>query len=237
MARGDDEKGRFSCRIQNKKLYLHHAPGLFRPRSCTAMPLCGQRFLKPLYVMRKDLGVKPYLFPMPVLMIATYDEEGNVDVMNMAWGGICANKLVALNLDADHKTTKNIRLRKAFTVSIADREHMREADWFGIASGNDTPDKFERTGMHAVKSNFVDAPVIEEFPVTLECELVFDSNENDGPHLYGEIKNVSADERVMTGGRVDPALLHALVFDQFRGDYYVVGERVGKAWREGKALE
>lgn len=187
--------------------------------------------------MRKDLGVKPYLFPMPVLMVASYDEDGRVDVMSMAWGGICANNLVALNIDADHKTTANIRRRRAFTVSIADRMHLQEADYFGIASANDVPDKFERTRMHAVKSRFVDAPVIEEFPVTLECELVYDSDENAGPHLYGEIKNVSVDERLIVNGRVDPSRIEALVFDQFRGDYYVVGARVGKAWKDGRVFE
>lgn len=186
--------------------------------------------------MRKDLGVKPYLFPMPVLMVASYGDNDKIDVMNMAWGGICAHDLVALNLDASHKTTENIRKRKAFTVSVADFAHMKEADFFGIASGNDTPDKFERTGFHAVKSKFVDAPVIEEFPLTLECELVHDTDEHNGPHIYGRIKNVSVDERVMTDNRIDPVKLQALVFDSFRGDYYVVGDRVGKAWKEGKEL-
>ena len=112
--------------------------------------------------MLKDLGVQPYVFPMPVLMIATYGEDGKVDVMNMAWGGICAENMVALNLDEDHKTSENIKKRGAFTLSIADVAHIEEADFFGIASGNKMADKFERTGMHAVKSAHVDAPVIED---------------------------------------------------------------------------
>lgn len=186
--------------------------------------------------MKKDLGVKPYLFPMPVLMIATYNDDGSVDVMNMAWGGICAHDLVALNLDADHRTTKNILKRKAFTVSIASANLMREADFFGIVSANDNPRKFELSGLHAVKSTRVDAPIVEEFPVTLECELESYSDDHEGPHIYGRIKNVCVDESVMRDGRVDASLVGALVFDQFGGNYYVVGEKVGKAFSVGKEI-
>lgn len=100
--------------------------------------------------MLKDLGVKPYAFPMPVLMIATYGEDGKVDVMNMAWGGICAENMVALNIDEDHKTSENIKKRGAFTLSVADVPHLKEADFFGIATGNKMADKFERSGLHAV---------------------------------------------------------------------------------------
>ena len=121
--------------------------------------------------MKKDLGVKPYTFPMPVLMIATYGANGTVDVMNMAWGGVCAENMVALNIDEDHKTAENIKARGAFTLSIADIPHIKEADFFGIATGNKMADKFERTGYHAAKSAHVNAPIIEEFPVVMECEL------------------------------------------------------------------
>lgn len=121
--------------------------------------------------MKKDLGVKPYLFPMPVLMISTYNEDGTVDVMNMAWGGICAQNMVSLNIDEDHKTSENIKKRGAFTLSIADIPHMEAADFFGIASGNKMADKFQRSGLTAVKSEKVDAPIVEEFPLTLECRV------------------------------------------------------------------
>lgn len=97
----------------------------------------------------KDLGVKPYVFPMPVALIATYNDDGTVDVMNMAWGGICEADKVALNLDGGHRTTENIRRRRAFTLSLPDVAHIAEADYFGIASANDVPDKFERTGLTA----------------------------------------------------------------------------------------
>lgn len=187
--------------------------------------------------MKKDLGVKPYLFPMPVLMIATYDEDGKVDVMNMAWGGICANNMVSLNIGERHKTSKNIKNRKAFTLSIADIPHLEAADYFGIASGNTTSDKFERSGLHAVASNKVDAPIIEEFPITLECKVVEDKDEVYGHHVLGEIVNVLADESVLDeNGKVDPSKLNAFIFDQFQNGYYAIGEKVGQAWNSGMPL-
>ncbi|MCF0230580.1 MAG: flavin reductase [Parasporobacterium sp.] len=135
--------------------------------------------------MKKSLGVKPYLFPMPVLMIATYDENGTVDVMNMAWGGICSDNMVALNIFEGHKTSENIKNRKAFTISVADIDHMAEADFFGMVSASDDIRKFERTGMHALKSENVDAPIIEEFPLTLECKVVEAVNTPSGfPEIH-----------------------------------------------------
>ena len=187
--------------------------------------------------MRKNLGVVPAVYPMPVLMVAAYDENGKVNVMNAAWGMISAMDKISLFIDEDHKTTKNIRQVKAFTVSLADLDHMKEADYFGIASGNKINDEFERTGMHAEKSAFVNAPVITEFPVTLECELA-EIVETDNLHaVVGKIINVSADERVLgENGKVDVSKLNALIFDQFQAGYYISGERVGNAWREGKGL-
>ena len=188
-------------------------------------------------MMKKDLGVHPYLFPMPVLMIATYDENEKVDVMNMAWGGICAENMVALNIDEDHKTMKNIRKRMAFTLSIADVPHLKEADFFGIATGNTMEDKFERSRLTAVKSGRVDAPVVEEFPLTLECKVVEIQNDCGHNRVVGEIVNVLADERVLDAkGKVDPVKLNAFIFDQFQNGYYAVGEKVGQAWQSGAGL-
>lgn len=187
--------------------------------------------------MKKDLGVQPYLFPMPVLMIATYGEDDIVNVMNMAWGGICANNMVALNITETHKTAKNIKVRGAFTLSIADIDHIKQADFFGIASGNKMVDKFERSGLHAVKSNKVDAPVVEEFPITLECKVVEIQNDKHGFRVLGEIVNVLADEKVLDEkGKVSPEKLNAFVFDQFQNGYYAIGEKVGQAWSSGKEL-
>ena len=185
--------------------------------------------------MKKSLGVHPYLFPMPVLMIATYDENGTVDVMNMAWGGICDENKVALNISEGHKTAKNIKAKGAFTISIADIENLAEADFLGMASGNKMPDKFERSGLHAVKSENVDAPVVEEFPVTLECKVLQIQTDDEGFRVVGEIVNVLADEKVLNAeGKVDPTKVNAFIFDQFQSGYYAIGEKVGQAWSSGE---
>ncbi len=187
--------------------------------------------------MKKELAVKPYLFPMPVLMIATYNDDGSVDVMNMAWGGICAENMVSLNIGEEHKTSKNIKKRGAFTISIADTAHLEAADFFGIASGNTMSDKFERSGLTATKSQKIDAPIIEEFPLTLECKVVEDKTEIYGHHVLGEIIGVLADEAVVDEkGRVDPSKLNAFVFDQFQSGYYAIGEKIGTAWQSGAHL-
>lgn len=187
--------------------------------------------------MKKDLGVLQAVYPMPVLMIATYDENGKVDVMNAAWGNICASDKIALFISEPHKTTKNIRKIKAFTVSIADQSHMDAADFFGIASGNDMEDKFERTGYTATKSDKVNAPVIDEFPLVMECELA-EIVETEHLHaVVGKIVNVAADEEVLDeNGKVDPAKLNALAFDNFQSGYYAMGEKAGQAWDAGKSL-
>lgn len=185
--------------------------------------------------MKKDLGVKPYLFPMPALMIATYGDNDKVDVMMMAWGGMCDSNMVALNINEDHKTTKNMKKRGAFTISIADVDHLAESDYFGMVSGNRVEDKFERTNMHAIKSEKVDAPIIEEYPITLECKVAGYENTMHGFRVIGEIVNVLADEKVLTEeGKVDPTKLNAVVFDQFQNGYYTIGEKVGTAWQAGK---
>ncbi len=181
-----------------------------------------------------NFGVKPYLFPMPVLMIATYCEDGRVDVMNMAWGGICDNNKVALNITESHMTAKNIKERGAFTISIADVDHLAESDFFGTASANRMPDKFERTGMHALKSSYVDAPVIEEYPVTLECQVASIQKDEEGFRVVGEIVNVLVDDKVLdANGKVDPTKINAFAFDQFQNGYYKIGEKVGDAWKSG----
>lgn len=187
--------------------------------------------------MRKNLEVQPAIFPMPVLMIAAYDENGVVNVMNAAWGTACDMDKIALVLDEEHKTTKNIKKVKAFTVSIADKAHIDGADFFGIASGNKMPDKFAKSGYHAEKSAFVNAPVITEFPVTLECELAEIVDTENLYAVIGKIVNVSADEKVLSeNGKIDPMKLNALIFDQFQSGYYVATEKVGQAWNAGKEM-
>lgn len=187
--------------------------------------------------MKKDLGVVPAVYPMPVLMVAAYDENGKVNVMNAAWGMICNMDKVALFIDEEHKTTQNILKTKAFTVSLADKAHMDVADFFGIATGNKMSDKFERTGYKAMKSSHVNAPIIEEFPVVMECELAEVVNNDSFYCIVGKIVNVAAEEKVLSeNGKVDPAKLEALIFDQFQHGYYVSGDKVGTAWNAGAAL-
>ena len=187
--------------------------------------------------MKKDLGVKPYVFPMPVLLISTYNADNTVDVMNMAWGGVCDSNMVALNIDEDHKTSQNIKERMAFTLSVADIPHIEAADFFGIASGNKMADKFERTGLHAVKSEHVDAPVITEYPLTLECEVVEMQSQPYGLRVLGKIVNGIADEKALDDtGKIDAGKLHAFVFDQMQNGYYAVGEKIGQAWHSGADL-
>ena len=185
----------------------------------------------------KAFGGKPYLFPMPVYMIGTYNEDGTVDSMPMAWGGICAETMVALNLEENHKTVANLKAKSAFTLSVPGIDTLVESDYMGIASANKFADKFERTGLHAVKSERVDAPVITEYPLTLECKVLEIQEQPYGLRVLGEIVNVLADEKVLDEqGRIDCGKLNTFLFDQMRSDYYAVGEICGKAWHSGAPL-
>ena len=184
--------------------------------------------------MAKAFGVKPYLLRSARLLIGTYNEDGTVDVMMMAWGGICAEDMVALNLEADHKTVANLRTRKAFTLAVPGTDTLRESDFFGIASSNKMADKFARSGLHAVKSTRVDAPIITEYPLTLECEVVEMQDQPYGLRVLGKIVNVLADEKVLDdAGKIDAGKLHAFAFDQMQNGYYAIGEKAGKAWHSG----
>lgn len=187
--------------------------------------------------MKKNIGVVPAVYPMPVLMVAAYDANGKVNVMNVAWGQICDMDKIILFIGEGKKTWLNIRDSKAFTVALADETHVDVADYFGIASGNKINDKFERTGYHAVKSDKVNAPIIEEFPVVMECELLDFLDTEHVSGIVGKIVNVKAEEDVLSeNGKVDPEKLHALMFDQFQNGYYSTGEKVATAWNAGKNL-
>ena len=187
--------------------------------------------------MRKDLGVKAAVFPMPVLMIATYDENGVVDVMNAAWGTVSDRDKVSLVLSESHKTVKNIKINKAFTVSLADVKNIKEADFFGMASGNTMPDKFEKSGMTAIKSGRVNAPIIDEFPVTMECELAEIVSTDNAYFIVGRILNTSVREDIIDeNGEVDIWKAGILTFNQFNRSYYLTGENAATAWDAGKEL-
>ena len=185
----------------------------------------------------KDFGVQPFLFPMPTYMICTYTEDDSVDSMAMAWGGICAENMVALNLEEDHKTVANLKARGAFTLSVPGTDTLVESDYMGLVSSNKVPDKFERTGLHAVKSSRVDAPVITEYPLTLECKVIEMQEQPYGLRVLGEIVNVLADEKILDDeGKIDGGKINAFLFDQVKFDYYKVGEICGKAWHSGAPL-
>ena len=187
--------------------------------------------------MRKKLNITEGIYPMPVLMVATYNEDGSVDVMNAAQGTMQKRDTVALNLTESHKTVQNIKKRGGFTVSIADAAHVTEADYFGIVSGNKEPHKFEKSGLTAEKSAAVDAPIITEFPICLECEFVEYQSNAYGVGVIGKVVNVTADESVMVGDKVDMSLVNAIAFDPYTHGYYKVTERVGEAFSDGNKLK
>ncbi|MCR1839929.1 flavin reductase family protein [Murimonas intestini] len=187
--------------------------------------------------MRKKLKITEGIFPMPVLMVATYNEDGSVNVMNAAWGTMQERGNVVLNLTETHKTVKNIKARGAFTVSIADAAHVVEADYFGVESGNRVLKKFENSGLTASRSEILDAPVINEFPLCLECEFIEYQNGKYGCGVIGKVVNVTADESVIADGKIDMSLVNAIAFDPYTHGYYKVTERVGEAFKDGLQLK
>lgn len=182
--------------------------------------------------MKKNFGKQTYLYPMPVLIIATYDEDGNVDAMNAAWGGIHDTNQIGICISPEHKTAKNLLKKKAFTVSMADAKHVAECDYLGIASGNKVSNKLEKVGFTTSKSEFVDAPVIDQLPMTLECELV--SYDTSTGCMVGNIINVQADEEVLTDGKIDVTKLQAITYDSVNHKYVQLGSIVGNAFSDGK---
>jgi len=186
--------------------------------------------------MRKNFGAKPICYPQPVFILAAYDENGTPNAMNAAWGGISEDQEVSICVSADHKTTLNILEKKAFTVSMATADQMVACDYVGIVSGNKVPDKFEKAGWHATKSEFVDAPLIDELAMAMECELI--SYDPESCRLVGRIVNVSADASVLNEkGKVDPMKLRPITFDPMNNAYLVLGEKVGNAFRDGLQLQ
>ena len=186
---------------------------------------------------RKNFGAKGVITPLPVLIIGTYDANGNPDAMNAAWGGQIGPKHIRIVL-SKHKTTDNIVLKKAFTVAFADAKHVVESDYFGLVSANNVPDKIEKAGMHVVKSEFVDAPVIVEYPLTIECKLLSFEDDGNGGAVTGEIVNLSAAESVLDeNGQIDLGKVAPIMYDSTLHYYRVVGDIVGKAFSDGNALK
>ena len=180
---------------------------------------------------RVNFGSKPVMYPMPVLIVGTYDENGVPNAMNAAWGIITDYDEISISM-SEHKTTENIAITKAFTVSMATEDTVIGSDYVGIVSASKVPDKFAKAGFHATKSEFVNAPLIDELPMALECE--FRSFENG--ILIGKIVNVNADESVLTDGKVDPKMLKPIAFDPINNTYMSLGDVVGKAFSDGKQI-
>lgn len=180
---------------------------------------------------RVNFGVKPWIFPMPVLIVATYDENGTPNAMNAAWGMISDVNEITISM-AEHKTTENLAVTGEFTVSFATEDTVIPCDYVGIISGNDVPDKFEKAGFHATKSEYVNAPLIDELPMALECRVKSYEDEI----LIGEIVNVNADESILTNGMIDMRKLKPIAYDSVGHTYVGMGATVGHAFSDGKKL-
>jgi len=184
--------------------------------------------------MKKNLGKKNWMFPMPVLMIGTYDADGTPNMMNAAWGGITLEDEITICIDTGHKTWANIVSRKAFTVAFGTAANVKACDYLGIVSGSKTPDKVAKSGFTAVKSTFVDAPVMEELPLVLECELVSANEQNC--NVVGRIVNCAVEESVLTDGKPDAAKMQPICFDPCQHVYRIMGDVVAKAFSCGKEI-
>jgi flavin reductase (DIM6/NTAB) family NADH-FMN oxidoreductase RutF len=185
--------------------------------------------------MRKNFGSKSWLYPMPVLIIAAYDEAGVPNAMNAAWGGMFTDEHIGICISQGHKTTKNILATKAFTVSMATAEQVVACDYVGIVSGNRERDKVAKAGFTTERSEVVNAPIIKELPMTLECEMV--SYDEENCHLVGRIVNVSADESILTDGKIDYAKLRPITYDPVNHHYVELGAKAGNAFSDGKKLK
>ena len=186
--------------------------------------------------MRKNFGAKEMCYPMPVFIIGTYNEDGTPNAMNAAWGGVTEEAQLTICVDAEHKTAENVLARKAFTVSMGTAKYVTACDYVGIVSGNKEPDKFRKAGFHATKSEFVDAPLIDELPMALECEMI--SYDPESCHLVGRVINVCVDEAYLDEkGKVDVAKLQPITFDPVHHNYLVLGAAVGQAFHDGLTLK
>lgn len=188
--------------------------------------------------MRRDFGAKPFIFPQPVLIVATYGEDGTADAMNVAYGGIVNSNRLQINIGVRHKTADNIKLKEAFTVGIADEANLVAADYVGIVSGHDESDKIKKAGWHIKKSEHVDAPIIEDLPIALECK-VEEMNQYDATlRIVAEIVNVSVDESVLgENGEIDAEKLNAISYDPANHYYLKLAGKVGQAFSDGNQLK
>lgn len=185
--------------------------------------------------MKVNFGVQTFMYPMPVLIIASYGSDGTPDAMNAAWGGIHDTNQIGICLSPEHKTVKNILDRKAFTVSMANADHVAACDYVGIVSANKESEKLKKAGFTVSKSANIDAPVINELPMALECKLV--SYDEDSGYMVADIVNILAEEDILTDGKIDPQKLRPVTYDPVNHKYIQLGQVVGTAFQDGKALK
>ena len=184
--------------------------------------------------MKKGFKPASWIYPQTAIVIATWDKDGKADAMTAAWSGIYDTNKIGIMLDHRHKTMENLKETGAFTVSMATVDTMAESDYFGTVSANTVEGKIDKAGFHTVKSEYVNAPVIEEYPFTFECKVEKMIPEGEDFHVVGTIEHILADESILTNGKPDPAKLRPLAFDGVNGTYLEVSKTVGKAWKEGR---
>lgn len=187
--------------------------------------------------MKQAIKTTEAIFPMPVLLVATYNEDGSIDVMNAAWGTMLDRERVALNLTETHRTVENIKRTRGFVIHIADAAHVVEADWFGVVSGKKEPEKFAKSGLSATKSALVNAPIINELPIAIECEFIEYQSDDTGLGVIGKVLQTSVEADKMKDGKVDIEALQAITFDPYTHGYYQVSKRVGEAFKDGLKLK
>jgi len=187
--------------------------------------------------MKQPIKTSEAIFPMPVLLISTYNEDGTIDVMNAAWGTMLDRDRVALNLTETHKTVENIKRRKGFVVHIADADHVVEADYFGVVSAHKESEKFANSGLTATKSSLVDAPIINELPIAMECEFIEYQSDDTGLGVIGRVLQTSVEEDKIKDGKVNIEAVKAIAFDPYTHGYYLVSQRVGEAFKDGMKIK
>ncbi len=186
--------------------------------------------------MRKNLKPHAYIYPLPVLIIGTYDENGVPNAMNAAWGTVSDEAQVSICISSTHKTMKNILKNKVFTLSIADEKNVVSADYVGIVSGNKEVDKIKNAGWTHQKGDFTNAPIFNELPLCMECQLV--SYDKESEICVGKVINVCVDDSILDSkGKINLTKFKPICYDCGGHGYYVLGERVGNAFKDGLKLK
>ena len=186
----------------------------------------------------KSFGQKAWMLPQPVLILGTYNADGSANAMNAAWGGQWDAKEIMISMGA-HATTENLARCPEFTVAFATRDTMVAADFVGIVSAKNDPEKMQKTGWTVQRAENVDAPVFADFPMTLECRILRKIDESEeGYYIVAEIVNVLVNEDFLAeDGKPDVEKMHLIVYDPIHHGYMELGSRVGNAFSDGKQLK